>query len=78
MSSEQESKGLRIENLLDTSSLEGQQTGHELGVHSGEVCLRDVCCGAERRLLQLSSESQGECLGQRSQLNLWKASHPLD
>lgn len=77
MNSEQESKR-KIKNLLDSSSLKGQQARHELGVHSGEVCLRDVCCGTERRLLQLRSESQGECLGQRIQLNLWKAAYPFN
>lgn len=68
----------KIRHLLDSSSLEGQQTGHELGVHSREVGLRDICRETKRRLLQLRSKGQGECLGQRTQLHLWEAAHPFN
>lgn len=61
-----------MKNLLDSSPLKGQQARYELGVHSGKVCLRYICHGMERRLLKLSSKSQGDSLGQRIQLNLRK------
>lgn len=59
-----------MKNLLDSSSLKGQQARHQLGIHFGQVCLGDVCHGTQRRLLELSGESQGEGLGQRIDLTL--------
>lgn len=77
MSHEVQERG-RPKNLLDSRSLEGQQIGHELGVHSRKVGLGDGLCETGRGLLQLRRECQGECRGQRVQLNLRKAAHALD
>lgn len=69
---EQERPQKARKNLLDSGSLKGQQARHKLGIHPGQVCLGDL--PPERDVFwRMSGESRGEGLGQRIQLNLWKA-----